>query len=236
MNVENMINYGNGVVETLSSPEYKYIEKQMFIPITSSIRKEIGFIGLLKLLFRLRSEEKKMKRFNWIKLKNKGVPKEIYESTFQFIALMKTLDNMLGIEKAREIITEIYEKTEAKLRKKKYRVNFFIIPVEELKSCKNSFFSFKEYTKGQLNASMQEKLHEVEILQDTEDTLSFNMKYCLFHEAATIYGNANWNFPWCEIDDVVYPNLGAQLGIKFSRTGTLATGATKCDFRFERLP
>ncbi len=61
MNVENMTNYGKGIVESLSSPEYKYIERQMIIPATGSIRKEIGLIGLLKLLFRWRSEEKKMK-------------------------------------------------------------------------------------------------------------------------------------------------------------------------------
>ena len=52
MNVETMTNYGKGIVEALSSPEYKYIEKQMFIPVAGSIRKEVGLIGLLKLFFR----------------------------------------------------------------------------------------------------------------------------------------------------------------------------------------
>ena len=83
MNVETMTNYGKGIVEALSSPEYKYIEKQMFIPVTGSIRKEVGLIGLLTLFFRWRSEEKKMKQYNWFKLEKKGVSREVFESTFQ---------------------------------------------------------------------------------------------------------------------------------------------------------
>ncbi len=235
MNVENMTNYGKGIVESLSSPEYKYIEKQMFIPVISSIRKEVGLIGLLKLFFQWRSEEKKIKRHNWFKLENKGVSREVFESTFQLIALMKVLDNMIGIERARRMITEIYEKTETRLKKNKSPFNLFSLPIRDLKSCKNSFLSFKEYTKAQFKAGIQEKFHESETLEDTENTLAVDVKYCVAHEVAKEFGNSAWSFPWCEIDEVVYPRMGAQLGFKFSRSGSLPTGASKCDFRFERL-
>ncbi len=235
MNVENMKNYGKGIVDSLSSPEYKYIEKQMFIPIIGSIRKEVGCIGLLKLFFRWRSEERKMSQCNWLHLEKKGVPREVFESTFQLIALMKVLDNLLGIEKARRIITEIYEKTETKLRENKSAVNLFAIPVGDIKSCKNRFLSFKEYTKAQLSAGIRDKLHETEILEDTEDTLSFDIKYCVAHEVAKEFGNPAWSYPWCEIDDVVYPEMGVQLGFKYTRSGSLPTGASTCAFRFDRL-
>ena len=135
MNVETMTNYGKGIVEALSSPEYKYIEKQMFIPVTGSIRKEVGLIGLLTLFFRWRSEEKKMKQYNWLKLEKKGVPREVFESTFQLIALMKVLDNMIGIKRARTMITEIYEKTETRLIEKKSAYNLFAIPISLSFAC-----------------------------------------------------------------------------------------------------
>ena len=95
--------------------------------------------------------------------------------------------------------------------------------------------SFKEYTKAQVNAGIQEKFHETEILEDTEDTLAFDIKYCVAHEVAKEYGNPAWSFPWCEIDDVVYPSMGVQLGFKYTRSGSLPTGASNCDFRFKRL-
>jgi len=41
LDVEKMTNYGKGIVESLSSPEYKKIEKQMFIPIIGVLRKKI---------------------------------------------------------------------------------------------------------------------------------------------------------------------------------------------------
>ncbi len=235
MDVEEMTNYGKGIVESLSSPEYKKIEKQMFIPIIGVLRKEIGIIGLLKLFFQWRSEEKKMKQNNWVKLDKKGVPREVFEATFQLVALMKVLDCMVGIEKARRIITEIYEQTEKVLQKNRSAVNLFSIPVGALKACNDSFLSFKKYTKAQVNAGIQEKLHESEIIEDTQDVLSFNINYCVVYEVAKEYGNAAWSFPWCEIDDVVYPKMGNQLGFKYTRSGSLPTGAPKCDFRYERL-
>lgn len=234
MDVEKMTNYGKGIVESLASPEYKKIEKQMFFPIISVLRKEVGFFGLLKLFLRWRSEEKKMKRSSWANLEKKGVPKDVFEATFQLIALMKVLDCTLGIEKAREIITEIYEKTEKALMKNGSAVNLFAIPAGDLKACEDSFLSFKKYTKAQVNAGIQEKLHESEIIEDSEDVLAFNIKYCVVHDVAKEYGNAAWSFPWCEIDDVVYPKMGVELGFKYTRSGSLATGQLKCDFRYER--
>ncbi len=235
MKVEKMTSYGQGIVESLSSPEYKKIEKQMILPIVGVLRREAGFTGVLKLFIQWRSEEKKMRRYNWVNIEKKGVPRDVFEATFQFIALMKVLDNRLGIKKAREVITEIYEKTETKLIENKSPVNMYLIPVRDLNACEDSFLSFKEYTKGMVNAGVQEKLQVAEIIEDTKDTLAFNFNFCAAHEVAKEYGNAAWSFPWCEIDDVVYPKLGVQLGFKYTRTGSLPTGASKCDFRYERL-
>ena len=235
MTAEVMKNYGKGIVASLSSSEYKQIEKQMFIPTISCIRKEVGLFGLLKLFHHWRFEEKKMKQYNWHNLEKKGVPREVLESTFQLIALMKVLDVRLGLEGAKRTITEVYKKTEEKLRKKKSPFNLFALPVRDFKSCKNSFLSFKEYTKAQLNACIREKFHETEFLEDTENTLAFDVKFCVAHEVAKEYGNAAWSFPWCEIDDVVYPSMGDQLGFKYSRLGSIPTGASSCRFRFQRV-
>ncbi len=234
MNIDMKVNYGKGIVESLSSPEYKVIEKQMFIPMTRAIRKEVGLLGLIKLVFRWRSEQKKMKRRDWSGLKNKGVLKEVFEATFQLIALMKVLDDLVGINKARNLITKIYEQTEGKLQEKKSAYNLFAIPIRDIKSSKDSFLAFKEYTKSQFKAGVQEKFHESKIIEDSAGILAVDVKFCVAHEVAKELGNADWSYPWCEIDEVVYPRMAAQIGFNYSRSGSLPEGASTCGFRFER--
>ena len=233
MAVEKMTNYGKGVVELLSSPEYKKIEKQMFITILSSLWKEVGFIGLLKIMILSRSELQKMRKHDWSKIARRGVSKNIFEFTFKPIAMMKVLADLVGLEKAREIITEIYEKSEDKLAKKNSEVNLMIQPVRELKDSKDSFHCFKEYTKATENA--MNNICEIKFIEDSKDALSWDVNYCFLHEVAKEYGNPAWCFPFCNIDDVVYPKIGEELGFIFRRSGTLSTGASKCDFRFERI-
>ncbi|MCG8339289.1 MAG: L-2-amino-thiazoline-4-carboxylic acid hydrolase [Proteobacteria bacterium] len=229
-----MKNYGKGIVESLSTPEYKQIERQMIIPVISVLLREGGFSGLLKLFFNWRSENSKMKSYNWSRIEKKGIVRAVLESTMQYIALMKTLDEMFGIDKAKGVITDIYKKTEAKLKKKHSAVNLFLYPIKELEKCNDRFACFKEYTKGMEEAGMREKFHEAEIIEDSKEVLAFNVNYCVAHEVAKEYGNPDWSFPWCELDDVVYPNMGLQLGFKYTRSGNLPTGASKCDFRFKR--
>ncbi len=235
MDIKNMKNYGKGIVESLSTPEYKQIERQMTLPIISVLLRKVGFLGLLRMFLNWRSENKKMKSYNWKQIEKKGVSREVLEPTIQYIALMKTLDDMLGTIKAKDAITEIYEKTEARLKKKHSGVNLFLYPIKELEKCKDRFACFKEYTKGMEDAGMKEKFHEAEIIEDSKDVLAFNVKYCVAHEVAKECGNPVWSFPWCELDEVVYPNMAVQFGFKYTRSGNLPNGASKCDFRFSRI-
>lgn len=235
MDIKNMKNYGKGIVESLSTPEYKQIERQMTMPIISVLLREVGFWGLLKMFLNWRSENNKMKSYDWEQIEKKGISREVLEPTLQYIALMKVLDDMIGIHKAKNVITEIYQKTETKLKKKQSTVNLFLYPIKELEKCEDRFACFKEYTKGMEDAGIKEKLHEAEIIEDSKDVLAFNVKYCVAHEVAKEYGNPAWSFPWCELDDVVYPNMGVQLGFKYTRSGNLPSGASKCDFRFSRI-
>ncbi|SCX80798.1 L-2-amino-thiazoline-4-carboxylic acid hydrolase [Desulfoluna spongiiphila] len=234
MNVENMANYGNGLVDSLASPEFQKIEKKMFSQILGVLRHEVGIRGIPKVLYQWRDEVKKMKQTDWLALEVRGVPRDVIESTFDFIALMKVMESRFGMDKARTVITDIHEKTEAALRKTGSAVNLFAVPVGDLKACPDSFRSFAEYTKAQVKAGVKEGLHQTEIVEDTENVLSFHIHFCVIHEVAKAYGNAEWSFPWCRIDNVVYPKMGDRLNFTFTRRGTLPTGSPTCDFRFER--
>jgi len=106
--------------------------------------------------------------------------------------------------------------------------------VGDLNACPDSFRSFAEYTKAQVKAGIEEGLHQTKIIEDTANVLSFHIHFCVIHEVAKAYGNAAWSFPWCSIDNVVYPKMGDRLNFTFTRRGTLPTGSPACDFRFER--
>jgi hypothetical protein len=70
----------------------------------------------------------------------------------------------------------------------------FLIPIRDLKSCQDSFLSFKEYTKAQFDAGIQEKLHESETIEDRESTLAVDVKYCVAHEVAKEFGKRHGAF------------------------------------------
>ncbi|VFQ42803.1 L-2-amino-thiazoline-4-carboxylic acid hydrolase [Desulfoluna butyratoxydans] len=234
MNIEHMANYGNGLVDSLAGPEFQKIEKKMFCQILGVLRREVGIRGIPKVLYRWRDEVKHMKQADWLALEKRGAPRAVIESTFDFIALMKVLDERFGMEKARDLVTDIHERTEAALLKTGSAVNLFAVPVSDLKACDDSFRSFAEYTKAQVQAAVEEGLHHTEIIEDTKNALSFHIHFCVIHEVAKAYGNPAWSFPWCRIDNVVYPKMGDRLNFTFTRRGTLPTGSHTCDFRFER--
>ncbi|MCG8375618.1 MAG: L-2-amino-thiazoline-4-carboxylic acid hydrolase [Chlorobiales bacterium] len=182
-----------------------------------------------------RAEEKKMSKHNWENLEKRGVARRVIESTFQQIALMRMLVDRVGLEEAKGIISEIFKRTDQKLEKKNFPVNLFGIPIRELEACEDGFLSFKEYTKGSLKTAIQDKFHETDFIEDTNDVFSFEIKYCAAHAVAKEYGNPEWCFPWCEIDEVVYPAMGVRLGFGFQRSGALSTGASQCSFRYQRI-
>ncbi len=233
---KDMVNYGIGIVESLSSPEFKMIEKVMIMQIMKVLWREIGLVNILKVFWRIRQEEKKIMELDWSKLERKGIARKLIEVTMPQIVMMKVLDDMVGMQKAKEIITELFEKTDEQLVLKGSSVNVFGLPAaDSFKVCKDSFNCFSDYTKAQVNVGKGEKFHEAEIVIDTKDALGFDYKFCLAHEIARKYGNPAWCFPWCEIDEVVYSKMGEQLGFRYQRSGALAQGSSKCDFRYERI-
>lgn len=62
--------------------------------------------------------------------------------------------------------------------------------------------------------------------------VAFDMSRCYFLDTFTALGMPELTRAFCAGDDVMYADLCPQL--RWLRTGTLATGAPVCDFRFER--
>ncbi|MFZ5478364.1 MAG: L-2-amino-thiazoline-4-carboxylic acid hydrolase [Myxococcota bacterium] len=69
---------------------------------------------------------------------------------------------------------------------------------------------------------------------DEPDAWQMDVTWCVWVELAKAMGVPEACIPNCYADDLVFPEYFRALGITYRRTGTLALGAHKCDFRFER--
>jgi hypothetical protein len=84
-------------------------------------------------------------------------------------------------------------------------------------------------------ASVHEGTLELRMKEETDDVFAFDVTYCVWAEIAKAFGDPSLCYPWCHSDDTFFPKAGAQLGFRYTRIGTLSSGAPVCDFRFERV-
>jgi len=228
MKVEEFRNYGKGFMNTMAAPEFvKRTNKLMM----RESRRELGLIGLLRMGWRMRKETRRMKKHDWSKLRERGFTAQGFlDRLIAGMAAMKALADMLRMERASEVYRRIWDRIA-------YDLMTSVFPsVEEFNACGDAFKAFKEYMKAVDAANERAGLYEVDIVEDTDDVFVCNYKYCVWHELAKEFGDPYLCYPAnCYLDEVWIPRFATEGGWKFKRTGTLATGAPVCDFRFERL-
>jgi hypothetical protein len=229
MKIEELTNYGKGFGETMSAPEFvKRIKRVM----RRELRRELGRIGMLKMGWRMRKEARRMKKHDWSRLRERGFTDQGFlDWLIVSMAVMKALADVLGMERASEVYRRIWDRKAYDFMKSGFP------SIEEFKACGDAFKSFKEYFKAANAANERAGLHEVEIVEDTDDVFVCNYRYCAWREVANEFGDPYLCYPSsCYSDEAWLPRFATEGGWKFKRTGTLATGAPVCDFRFERLP
>ncbi len=228
MKVEELKNYGKGFADFWTDPE---LMGQMRGAMSRELRRQLGLIGMLRLWWRMRKETNRMRKHDWSRLRERGLTdRNSLDQLIQSMAVMKALADMMGMEKASEVHRKLWDNTA-------YELMASVFPsVGDVQACGDFLECFKEYMNAMNAANVRAGLHEVEIGEDTDDVFQVNYKYCAWHEVAKEFGDANLCYPSsCYPDEAWLPRYCAQAGIQFKRTGTLATGAPVCDFRFERV-
>lgn len=229
MKVEDLKYYGKGFVDIVSEPGFMKRASKLMM---REFRRELGLIGMLKMGWRMRKEARRMKKHDWSRLRERGlIDQGFLDWLVESMAGMKALVDMLGMERASEVYRKIWDR-------KAYDLMTSEFPsVEEFNACGDAFKSYKEYMKAGNAANERAGLHEVEIVEDTDDVFVCNYRYCVFREVAKEFGDPYLCYPAsCYSDEAWMPRFATEGGWEFKRTGTLATGAPVCDFRFERLP
>jgi hypothetical protein len=73
----------------------------------------------------------------------------------------------------------------------------------------------------------------IEQLENQPDHISFDISRCFYVDVLAAYGAPELCPLFCHADDLLMAEASPQ--IKWARTGTLAQGAERCDFRWERI-
>jgi hypothetical protein len=229
MRVEDLRNYGKGLLDSEPDPEMMEREGNIKRIIRQELEMELGQTGTTDLMSTVKKESDHMNVQDWSILKKRGLSdKRFIESVIKRIALMKALSDIVGLEKASAIQRRVVEKTIWDLMSPMWP------SVEDYKSCGNFFEAFREYSKATMAANVRAGLHDMEIVEDSTAALAYNIKYCVWHEVAKWFGNPYLCYPsTCYGDEVTIPRALDKTGCRFKRAGTLAQGAPVCDFRYE---
>ena len=104
-----------------------------------------------------------------------------------------------------------------------------------MKKAGEPFEVFRNFFTSYPNAAKKAGCHDIRVSENTEQVLQFDVQWCVWLELAKKMNVPEACLPNCYADDLAYPDYFSALGIKYSRTGTLAKGCQTCDFRFEKM-
>ncbi len=85
-----------------------------------------------------------------------------------------------------------------------------------------------------MEANKKAGVHDFEIVKETQDVFQVNCIWCAWNDIYKQLGVSDACMPICNVDDIFFPDYCQKAGIKYSRSGALATGNKYCDYRFER--
>jgi hypothetical protein len=94
----------------------------------------------------------------------------------------------------------------------------------------DSFSLFRWITRRTLQLGFPAAGWEITTVQDDEHCIAFDYTRCFYLDVLTAYGVPELAPLYCKMDDMLYESLPA--AIAWHRSGTLAQGADRCDFRW----
>ncbi len=194
-----------------------------------TIMKQITFIQQVQLLIWFNKEKKRAGKQDLSDLHARGMTNQAFiKQQLEYIALFSALVKITGNDMAMKIMYSVMDATADVLM-------VYLPEKEDVRRYGDPIAFFSKYLAVFPDASTTAGCHEVQITEDSENALQFDITWCVWLELARKMGIPEACNPNCYADDLVYPGYFKSIGIKYYRTGTLAEGNKCCDFRFERL-
>ncbi len=228
MKVNQLRNYG----KPLKIPEGvpADVEKRVRKEALKIIRKNIGWLNTIRLLFLTFSENRRMQAQGMSVVRERGLTDEKFlKGQIQMAAVFSATSRIVGKERALEISKEIMNAAGPAA------MSSIMPEPEHFKQVGDPFEAFKQYYMAVAIADKEAGIHEFEVIEDGADAFQVNVTYCAYCEIPRQLGVVEACQPSCYADEVFFPDFCDTMGMRFIRKGTLARGDKVCDFRYERV-
>ena len=228
MEVKGLRNYGKPLKIPDGVP--KKVQRRVNNESLRIIRKNIGLIRLIRVLFLMMRENWRMSKHDMSAVREKGLcDKAFLKGQIQMAALFFAMSKIVGKERSLEIFKEIMDTVGT------VAMSAVMPEPEDFKKVGDPFEAFKKYFMALVAVDKEVGIHGFEVTEDGEDAFQVNVTYCAYCEIPKQLGIVEACQPNCYADDVFFPDFCEKMGIRFIRKGTLARGDDVCDFRFERV-
>lgn len=229
MKTEEIKNYGKDYTQTMGENAVE-IAKLFKQEASAIIRKRLGLLNSLRLLFLTGREKQRLSRVDMTPVRQKGLKSEFFiKQRVEDTAMFSAMATIAGKEKALAVNHEIMDKVAIPLN------DLIMPPVQQFLQMDNVFKAYRDFLMAFFIAEKNAGLHEYEVIEDSENAIAINITYCAFCEIPRLCGIVEACEPSCYGDEVSIPYTLEPLGIRFIRTKTLARGGDCCDYRFERI-
>ncbi|MHA1308560.1 MAG: L-2-amino-thiazoline-4-carboxylic acid hydrolase [Candidatus Heimdallarchaeota archaeon] len=228
MKAENLKNYGinmHDLSKTIPRKTWRMVQKITL----STIRKELGLLASLKLLFLIRKKIKEYSKINLNRIRTFCKNEEFIEEKIKDAATYAAIQELTSPSKAKEIYVTILDQVFP-------IIGEIIYPNPEVVSTiKDPFELIKEYVLAMLEADKEEGLHYFELIESTSNVLRFNVIHCAWYEIKKELGIPEATFQDCYADEASLPSMLEKIGMQFIRTKTIVEGSPYCDFCIKKI-
>lgn len=192
------------------------------------LRKRLGLARFIKLGLTMKGAERGFSAVDLDPVRKRGLTDVAFiKSIVMQSSVFHALTEMVGEEDALDISYKITEETAFGIMSEMFP------SASDFLAFENRLDAAKAYILALMEADRRAGLHESELVHDSPDAFQINVKYCAFREIPRLLGVPKGALPSCYGDDVFFPKICRELGLRFVRKGTLARGDDFCDFRFE---
>lgn len=229
MDVTDLKNYGVDVASTMASLPPAVREKLEAVSRRVAL-KRLGLFKALRLPSLLEEEERKMREVDLAPLRERGLDNEAFLAQARYqVAAFAAVARVAGTETAVAIFEEVMREVGGEVWAAQAPA------AEDFKRCGDAFASFRAYFEATMAANRRAGVLDFDVAEDDDGAVQYDVTSCLFYDLAVRLGYPEAARHLCLADDVYFPEVGRELGLRFLRAGTLARGDRCCDFRFERV-
>ena len=193
------------------------------------VLRRLGWWRMPGFAFRFARAHRRTRQIDLTPFRERGLDDQRFIDTqLEYLAFFIALQEMVGTEEAIDISKDVMDAAS-------HEPMLLCLPEpDNVRAIGDPFEVFAEYFRAMPQASREGGCHELELTEDTDDAVQFDVSWCVWLELARAADVPEACIPNCHADQLVFPDYFGDLGIEYKRTNTLACGGGCCDFRFER--